>query len=94
MARTISFFSFTADTQVRQLVPYNDKRTNLLIRNESGDTVYINTDEKEVLTKGYPLYVGDFIIFVQKDGDVTNMAIYVRALHTTANLRVIEEFEV
>lgn len=94
MSRTISFYNVIVSTDVTQIVPFNSKRTNLVIRNETGSTVYISADEKEILTKGYPLYAGEYVVFSEVDKDAVQYAFYAVTQTGTANLRVVEEFEV
>lgn len=94
MSRTISFRSVEVSDSVQQIVAFNSKRTNLIIRNETGSIVYISSDEKDVIEKGYPIYTGEYIAMSDVDKDAVMFGFYARTATGTAKLKIIEEFEV
>jgi len=92
MAKTQSFYNFSASVTTVQMVPYNAKRTGILIKNYAGNPFFISNDQADVTTKGMPLAVGEFLGLVRKDGDVPELAIYVATLVGVADVRIFETF--
>jgi hypothetical protein len=92
MPRTVSFRRQEVDTSVIQIVPYNEKRTTLLIRVESGGPCYISNDPTDVQTKGYPLYTGEYISFLKRDGDIPEFELFAVSPGGITVLKIIEGY--
>jgi hypothetical protein len=92
MPRTVSFRRQEVSTSVVQIVPYNEARTTLLIRVESGGPCFISNDPMDVQTKGYPLYSGEYISFLRRDGDIPEFELFAVSPTTTTVLKIIEGY--
>jgi hypothetical protein len=86
------FRQWTATTTAQQVVAFNAKRSTIVIRNASGATVYISIDSTGVVTAGWPLAPGDFVGFIQRDGDDSAAAIYAQTAAATTDLRIQESY--
>lgn len=93
MARIARFYNATITTTTTQIVPYNAKRTTLLIKNQSGQTIFVSTDQTEITTRGYPLAVGEFMAAVKVDGDVPELQMYAATSVGTSDVRIVETYE-
>jgi|YNPMSStandDraft_1061717.scaffolds.fasta_scaffold30139_3 hypothetical protein len=92
MPRTVSFRRQEVSSEVIQIVPYNEVRTTLLIRVESGGPCYVSNDSKDVQDKGYPLNTGEYISFLRRDGDIPEFELFGVAPTTPAVLKIIEGY--
>jgi len=92
MPRVQRFYSVSVSTDVTQIVPYNPKRSGILIRSYSGSEVFLSNDEVDTLNRGYPLAVGEFVSFLTADGDVPELPLYAVTAGGVANLRVVETY--
>jgi len=86
------FRQVTVGTTVTNIVPYNEKRSTIIIRNVSGSTCYIHDSQVDVISKGFPLDVGDVLSLIKKDGDQPEYALYGQTSTGTADLRIIEQY--
>jgi len=92
MPRTTSFRRQEVSSETIQIVPYNEARTTLLIRVESGGPCYISNDPKDVQTKGYPLNTGEYISFLRRDGDIPEFELFAVSPTATTVLKIIEGY--
>lgn len=92
MPRTQSFFNVSAGIAALQVVPYNEKRAGLLIKNFAGNPAFLSNDQVDVTVRGYPLAVGEFLSMVRVDGDVPELQLYAQTLVGAADLRIVETF--
>jgi len=93
MARVTRFYQTTVRTSVTQIVAYSPERTALLIRNISGSTVYISTDQGSVHSEGLKLDEGEYVSMVRADGDAPELQVYAATASGTADLRIVETME-
>lgn len=92
MPQVKEYHTAAVSTAVSQIVAYNKLRTGLLIKNYSGNLVFISNSQVNLPTQGFPLAVGDYLDLVARDGDVPEEAVYAVANATTADLRIVEAF--
>ena len=86
------FRQVTVSTTPTQIAPYNPKRSTIVIRNVAGAVCYISDSEVAIVTKGFPLNVGEALSLVRRDGDQPEYALWGQTAADTADLRVIEQF--
>jgi len=86
------FYNVTVTTTLAQIVPYNKKRTGITLKNYAGNPAFISNDQVDVLTKGYPLSVGEFFTFLRADGDAPELALYAITSVGTADVRIAESY--
>jgi len=84
--RSVSFRRVEVSSDIIQVVPYNEKRNNLLIRVESGGPVYISADRVGVVENGYPMWSGEFLSLAKVDGDIPEFEFWAVAPTATAIL--------
>lgn len=92
MPRVQRFCQLTVPITAYQIVPYNKKRVGILIKNYSGNLVFISNDQQDPLGQGFPLAVGDYLSFIKTDGDIPELQVYAIASGGTSDVRVVETF--
>ena len=89
----MAFRKVTVTTVVTLLAPYNPKRVCISVINRSGEVAYIHTNQKDIITEGWPLAVESSMSFLRADGDHPEEALYAQTETGTADLRVQESWE-
>jgi len=92
MPRTQSFWQVTVTTTGGLIVPYNSRRSGLLIKNYSGNPVFISNDGSNISGAGFPLGVGDYAAFLRVNDDVPELGLYMQASGGSTDVRIVETF--
>jgi len=79
-------------TEPTQICPYDPKRSTITIRNVAGSACYISDSQVDILSKGFPLAVGEVLSLVKKDGDQPEYALWGQTSTGEADIRVIEQY--
>lgn len=87
------FAQFTATAVITQVAPYLEKRLGITIRSLGADPCFISNDRVNVLTQGFPLFTGEYLTLLERDGDDPAAALYATTAAGTADLRIIESYE-
>lgn len=86
----MAFRQETADGTPRRIVNWHKNRQTLSIANDSGVKCYIYDGALNITTKGWPLSVGQSVIFIQRDGDDPRNEIWAQTGGANTDLRINE----
>lgn len=91
--RSGGFVAFAATNLSQQIMADNPRRKGWTIKNISGGIVYVANDLRFTVNIGFPLDPGEFLTFLDMEGDPVEMAVYVQTAAPTVLLRYHEAFE-
>ena len=82
----------TVATTPTLLLPYNPRRTSVVIFNEDAAAVFIGEDETSLLTRGSPVTPGGAVAFAAVDGDTPENILFGISAAGGADVRILEQF--
>jgi hypothetical protein len=88
----MTFRKVTVGTTPTIVVPYNPKRTGVVIYNPGPTIVYISDKQTDIISDGFAVGAGVYIGFAKVDGDETEYALYGQVESGTQDIRVQESF--
>lgn len=88
----MSFRAKIVQTTETQLIGPNPKRTAVIFKNTSAQTVFISRDRSRIVEEGFPLETTSVFTLIARDGDNPTEAIYAQVAATTADVRISEQF--
>jgi len=89
----MAFRQFTATNAAQQVTAYFKPRLAVTVRSLGAAQVFISHDRVDIVATGFPLNTGEFISFIERDGDDPTLAIYAQTAAGTADLRIHESYE-
>jgi len=88
----MAFRRVLVTTEVTQLVPYNPRRTAIVVYNFGSARIFVSDNPANVLAEGFPLEPGASFSLVKADGDDPTPALYAQAETGTQDIRISESF--
>jgi hypothetical protein len=82
----------TVGTTPTIVVPFNPKRTGVVIYNPGPTIVYVSDKQTNIVEEGFPVGTGVYLGWVKVDGDETEYALYAQVESGTQDIRVQESF--
>jgi len=79
-------------TTVRELAPYNPKRTALVIQNADSDAVHVSGDQTTVTTLGWRLVEDSIMRLTIEQGDEPWLPLYAQRVSGDGEVKVYEGF--